>query len=48
MNRTDELIIIICIMLLSAIVIISIENVFGYSVIDEYLSFVECRIGNYI
>lgn len=48
MNRTDELITIICIMLLSAIVIISIENVFGYSVIDEYLLFVKSQIGNYI
>ena len=48
MNKTDELITIICIMLLSAIGIISIENVFGYSVIDEYLSFIKRRIGNYI
>ncbi len=48
MDKTDNLIIVICILLLCAGVIMYIGNVYGYPIIENYLLFIENNLPDYL
>ena len=48
MDRTDNLIIVICILLLCGGGIVYIEKSFGYPIIENYLLFIENNLPDYL
>jgi len=48
MNKTDNLIMVICVMLLCVGIIIYIEKSLGYPIIENYLLFIENNLPDHL